>query len=249
MRTFLLAAAAFLALIHPAFASERYVAYQTARVTVGTDGRIGKLDWIGSTLSTQMLESLAARVRKVEFEPALVNGVPAEAETTILVRLEAKAQDSGLALNIYGVEEVAGYELTKPPRYPSRELRRGITAEVMLEVEFDGNGRVTAARAADDRSQYDRFLKASLSAARDWIMRPQRVAGVGVPGRAVVPVRFTIEGNREPGAAHGDLKFNDGGSLRVYREDSPELEKPWILADSRLRMRSIEGALDQPSGS
>lgn len=247
MRTLFLAVIACLVLFRPAAAAERYVAQQTARVSVGTDGRIGRLDWVGATLSPQMLDTLAARVRKVEFEPARVDGVPAEAETTLLVRLEAKAVDSGLALHIYGVEVTAGLDAAKPPRYPFGKLRDGKTAKIVLRIDFDGTGRVIEVQPSDPAAPRDDFLREAMKAAKRWTVRPERVAGVGVPGSAIVPVHFSIVGERQPGAPQGDLEFRDGGVLRVYREDSPDLEQPKTLADSRVRLRSIDGALDGDS--
>lgn len=225
-------------------AAERWVGQQKARVSIGADGRISAISLPGSTLSASMQGAIADRVRKVEFEPATVNGAPATAETTLLIQLEAKVQHDQLALDIYGIDVIAGYRKTTPPRYPARELRKGITGEAWVRVEYDRDGRVTGVAPAAADAPVDVFMSAAIAAARNWEMEPELVDGKGVPGTATVPVRFSIEGKDSPGAPSGDLKFPDGGVLRVYQTE----ETPWTLAQSRVRVRSPEAAMGMIDG-
>ncbi len=225
-------------------AAERWVGQQTARASIGADGRISAVSLVNSTLSAAMQDAIVERLRRVEFEPATVNGAPVTAETTLLVQLEAKVQHDQLALDIYGVDIIAGYRKTSPPRYPARELRKGITGEAWVRVEYDGEGRVTEVAPAVADASMDVFMTAALAAARKWELEPERVDGKGVPGTATVPVRFSIEGKGSPGAPSGDLKFPDGGVLRVYQTE----ETPWTLAQSRVRMRSPAAAMGMIDG-
>lgn len=243
LRSFLLVAFTCL-LLSPAFAAERFFGHQSARISVDREGRIARLEWVDSTLSAAMLDVLAARVRKVEFEPAMVDGVPAEAESTLHLRLEAKVVDANLSLHIDGVDVTAGIEPGTPPRYPPQMLRRGKTAVVKLRIEFDGSGRVTHIEPFDPDAPEDEFLRAATKAAKHWKFYPERVAGIGIAGTAIVPVRFSIQTGPRTTTGSGALEFKDGGVLHIYREGAPELTQLQMLAEPRLRLRSTEGALD-----
>lgn len=229
----------------PAHAGERWIGHQKARVSIDANGHVNTVNLVDSTLSTAMQTVLIERVRRVEFEPAQLNGAPASSEATVLIELEAQARADALTLTVSGVETIPGYRLTKPPRFPARELRKGISGRVELAVEYDGDGRVTKVAPANAQAPMDAFMKAAIEAARDWQFEPELVAGVGLAGTGVIPVTFAID--NEPVAAErsGDLKFPDGGVLRVYER----LESQGDLADSQVRVRSIAAAQEAISGS
>lgn len=229
----------------PAHAAERWIGHQTARVSIDTEGRVDTVRLVGSTLSNAMQTVLIERVRRVAFEPAQRNGAPASAEATVLIELEAKAQADALTLTVSGVESIPGYRLTKPPRFPARELRKGISGRVELAVEYDGEGRVTKVAPASADAPMDAFMKAAMKAARDWQFEPERVAGVGLAGSGVIPVTFSIDNEPVAGERSGDLQFPDGGVLRVYER----LESQGDLAESQVRVRSIAAAQEAISGS
>lgn len=229
----------------PAQAAERWVGHQTARVSIDASGHVSKVSLINSTLSDAMQAVLAERMRRVEFEPAQLNGVPASAEATVWIELEARAQADALTLTVSGVATIPGYRKTKAPRFPMRELRNGISSKVEVAVEYDGSGRVTAVTPASADAPMDAFMRAALKAAREWEFEPERVAGVGLPGSGIIPVTFEIEGEMPPGERSGDLNFPDGGVLRVYET----AESPWEIAQSQVRVRSIDGAQESISGS
>lgn len=229
----------------PAHAAERWVGYQKARVSIDASGQVSAVRLIDSTLSDAMQTVLAERVRRVEFEPAQLNGQAASAQVTVSIELQATAQADALTLAVSAVAVVPSVRKTNPPRFPMRELRKGISSKVELAVKYDGEGRVTAVAPASAEAPMDAFMQAAIKAASAWEFEPEQVAGVGVPGGGIIPVTFSIEGDSLPGARSGDLKFPGGGVLRVFET----AEAPWEIAQSQVRVRSIDGAQESISGS
>lgn len=229
----------------PAQAAERWLGHQKARVSIDASGRVSAVRLIDSTLSDAMQTVLAERVRRVEFEPAQLNGQAASAQVTVSIELQATAQADALTLAVSDVAVIPGVRTAKPPRYPARELRKGISGKVELAVKYDGDGRVTAVAPAAADAPMDAFMQAAMKAASHWEFEPEQVAGVGMPGGGIIPVSFSVEGESLPGARSGDLSFPDGGVLRV----NETAESQWEIAQSQVRLRSIEAAQEAISGS
>lgn len=233
------------AAVLPAQAAERWIGHQIARVSIDANGQVSTVNLINSTLGKTMQVALVERVRQVEFEPAKLNGTAASAQVTVSIELQANAQADALTLSVSNVAVIPGLRKSSAPRFPKRELRKGVSGKVELAVKYDGNGRVTAVAPAAADAPMDSFMQAALKAARNWEFEPEQVAGIGVPGAGIVPVSFSIAGDELPGARSGDLSFPDGGVLRVYET----AEAQWEIAQSQVRVRSIEGAQQAISGS
>lgn len=81
----------------------------------------------------------------------------------------------------------------RPPAYPSLSRRLGETGKVVLRVELDETGRVSAARVITS-SGFDRLDAAALAAVRTWRCRPAQRDGQAVRSVALQPFDFTLEG-------------------------------------------------------
>ena len=81
----------------------------------------------------------------------------------------------------------------RPPVYPSLSRRLGETGKVVLRVELDETGRVSAARVITS-SGFDRLDAAALAAVRTWRCRPAQRDGQAVRSVALQPFDFTLEG-------------------------------------------------------
>lgn len=231
-----LAAASF-----PALAEQRWAGWITARVSIDAGGKVTGAELQDPTISRGMQKDMIQRLHAVEFEPAMLNGKPAPAEATVSVRLGVEKVPEGMIAVIDDIAIVVGWRKRRPPHYPPRELQRGITGVAQLSIKYDADGKVLSVRPAGAATPTDPFMRAALDAAEDWVIDPQRVAGQGVASTITVPVRFTVIGGdslEEDGA--GDLKFRDGGKLRVYLVDPPQD----ALADSRVQIRSFAAAQD-----
>jgi periplasmic protein TonB len=81
----------------------------------------------------------------------------------------------------------------KPPPYPSVSRRLGETGKVVLQVELDETGRVTAAKVITS-SGHPRLDAAALAAVRTWRCQPAQRDGQAVRALALQPFEFTLEG-------------------------------------------------------
>lgn len=81
----------------------------------------------------------------------------------------------------------------KPPPYPTVSRRLGETGKVVLRVELDETGRVSAAKVISP-SGYPRLDEAALAAVRTWRCQPAQRDGQAVRAVAVQPFDFTLEG-------------------------------------------------------
>ena len=96
--------------------------------------------------------------------------------------------------------DAAGVKTTALPRsifsphpvYPAAALSKGETGRVVLRVQVDATGRVTA--VSIDRSSGSRSLDAAASAAiRRWRFNPATGNGTPIASEVRIPVRFRIE--------------------------------------------------------
>ncbi|MBW8370959.1 MAG: TonB family protein [Thiobacillus sp.] len=79
-----------------------------------------------------------------------------------------------------------------PPPYPLLSRRLGESGKVVLRVELDETGRVSAAQVISS-SGFDRLDAAALAAVRTWRCRPALRDGQAVRAVAVQPFDFTLE--------------------------------------------------------
>jgi protein TonB len=80
-----------------------------------------------------------------------------------------------------------------PPPYPAVSRRLGETGKVVLQVELDETGRVTAARVITS-SGYPRLDAAALAAVKTWRCQPAQRDRQAVRSVALQPFEFTLEG-------------------------------------------------------
>lgn len=81
-----------------------------------------------------------------------------------------------------------------PPAYPATSRRLGEEGLVVLRVELDESGSVSAARVAGS-SGHARLDEAALAAVRTWRCRPALRDGREVRAVALQPFKFVLEGN------------------------------------------------------
>lgn len=81
----------------------------------------------------------------------------------------------------------------KPPPYPSVSRRLGETGKVVLRVELDETGRVSAAKVITS-SGHPRLDEAALAAVRTWRCQAAQRDGRAVRAVALQPFDFTLEG-------------------------------------------------------
>jgi protein TonB len=81
-----------------------------------------------------------------------------------------------------------------PPTYPAVSRRFGEEGTVVLRVELDEHGHVSAARVATS-SGFVRLDEAALTAVRSWQCRPAWRNGQPVRAVALQPFKFVLQGS------------------------------------------------------
>ncbi len=81
-----------------------------------------------------------------------------------------------------------------PPAYPSQSRRLGEQGKVVLRVELDERGQVSAARVSTS-SASQRLDEAALGAVRQWRCNPAYRNGIAVRAVALQPFHFVLEGH------------------------------------------------------
>lgn len=77
-------------------------------------------------------------------------------------------------------------------RYPDEARSRGWQGQVELVVSLDAGGRPTSVTVTRG-SGHDMLDEAARRAVAGWRFRPERVGGMAVPSRVLVPVRFAMD--------------------------------------------------------
>ena len=229
--------------------NDHWVASQMAKVVIGRDGHVIDAQLLQSSLGPDMQAEIVRRIGQFEFEPAKKNGVAVEAETHVSVQLSIEPQDKQLAVKVADAVVTVGMVDLTPPRFPRSQLTRSQGAEVDLRIAYDTEGKVTDVEVTRAEPDLKVFREATLKAAREWLFAPEKIDGQPIAGSALIPVRFEFEGE-----GTGEIKFPDGGHLRVSRERESERQ----LLSSGTQLRSIgeevadaaatESADAQPAG-
>lgn len=220
-------------------ADDRWVASQMAKVVIGRDGHVIDAQLQQSSLSPAMQTEIVRRIGQFEFEPAQKNGVAVETETYLAIQLSVEPDGQQLAVKVAGANVTVGMVKLPPPRFPRSQLNRSQGAELELRLAYDTEGKVTDVEITRIEPDLKVFREATLKAARDWRFAPEKIDGQPIAGTALIPVSFEYVSNTT-----GEIKFPDGGRLRVSREREVERQ----LLSSATELRSIgEDLVDAPA--
>lgn len=163
------------------------------RLCLDPDGRIACLEPLPDQ-NRKMVNAVMESVPRWRFTPARLDGVPAHAESRLLVYLEGESDGKGgVSMRITRAHTAPGVIKSPPPRYPQREYTRQRPGNVLLNVEVQADGSVAKVEA--DKTFSDAaFVSASVQAVRRWTFEPERIAGQPVSTRLIIPVHFVIPG-------------------------------------------------------
>jgi hypothetical protein len=163
-------------------------------LTVGADGKAKDLVPL-QALPADVDQWIRQRVAAYTFQPATVNGQPRAAETTLYLDLVAAlAADGKSGYRINNLQ--TGPKLVRG-RYEVHPQEAGAGYFI---VTYDANGRVTEATMAKSTDSIGgrSFRKWGVGLARSFRLKPETVAGHGVPGSATIPIVFCWRGEACP---------------------------------------------------
>jgi TonB family protein len=163
-------------------------------------GNIIRMGPGGDEYNSAFRNKLEAIVRGWHFIAGKLNGQAAPTTTTLTVRAMLELADTGdYRVHMTDAHTGAGYERAVAPNYPLSALRIRHDGLVILNVDYDAEGRVTSAFRADgtERGIDNALVRAALDAAKQWTFKPETVDGHAVAGAVVLPFCFSIEGKQE----------------------------------------------------
>jgi TonB family protein len=168
-------------------------------VSLDAEGRVTKLESVDKPPEA-IRAPLDAAIRKWQFVSGTVNGneVPTETMLTLDVTL-VPAGDDKYALRVDDARTggaVKGKDMHGDyPKYPSDAVRHHRQGLVVLKVDYDSTGRVTAAkRHADAPAVANDLEVAAARAVKSWRFTPEVVGGRALAGSAIVPICFEMVG-------------------------------------------------------
>jgi hypothetical protein len=169
----------------------------SARVKVAASGDVEDVRVRGE-FDPHIVEHLDRAVRDLKIKPAQRNGKPVSAETTMnfIGELKRKSGDSGATITTRYTGHGPEFEKLVKPNYPTLGLSSsGRSAEVVLVVDIGSDGRVTDVQThyvvvPENGGNGTRFESVAKAAARKWLFNLERVDGLPVAARVLVPIRF-----------------------------------------------------------
>lgn len=223
---------------------------------LGADGSVENVSVHEPQLLPHVATAVANTIRRMRFDPVIVDGSPRRVRTSALFRVGFEGSDTQRKLLVGLIEfglPVAIEALY--PRFPEGAQARGHGAEVWLLVEVDDSGKVLAAEPAavvlsalprasgDDREReasVNEFIEMAQQTVRLWNIRMVEADAEGRL-RLIVPFSFGVQ--EEGGAARefaptlfpamGQL----GGDFNALRARSRSLPAGTLLQLSSISPR------------
>lgn len=172
---------------------------------IDPDGHVSEYH-LANKLSAAVTALVETNVRKWQFEPVLINGVPVRAKTAMHLYLSAEPQDKGYALRVTNIifGEPAFMKTNALPHFPDAAVKVGMGAKVILYLRLDSTGQVAdaaiyqtslGAHVADKEAGQWRalFEESTLAVARTWRFDlSETINGNRIGTSVQVPVTFNL---------------------------------------------------------
>ncbi len=204
-------------------APRQVIGYLQGEIAVAADGHVKSVE-LEKTKSQPLEAFFASQIKRWEFHPVRVNGVPTDAVAPLNLTVLATFGDDGKIQSIefrdidIGKSDIErrlpastpSLSSQPPVRYPEAGLRNGLSAEVRVAAEIGADGRVRRAAVYDlalvnagprnDRRvrdfAMDTFGKNAVEGVSKWTWTADGLAAAGCRAGCVglVSVRFTMDG-------------------------------------------------------
>lgn len=221
-------AGCFLMVIASAHAQDLRMQVQ-GDLLIDPQGRVSEYN-VTTAISPEAKALLDRSVRQWTFEPPTRQGQPIYARTRLDLTLAAIKSKDGYQLQVQQIRFTGSRKARRmePPHYPMEAARAGISADVLIAVRVDAQGRVLDVapvqtslpyRNATERdvANWSRvFEKSAVAAARRWTYEPADPRTEDSEATLIVPVDYR---------ADATPRANEG-----WRRDvaSPAQRIPWL---------------------
>ena len=185
------------------------------RMSLGADGKISALEPRSNTIAA-LREKLEPVVRSWEFEPGTINGQPASTETILSVDVSLLPEgDKTLAIRVDDVRTGGDIENQRVPSSTASMLAKlkenGGVVQRIYEISYDQLGAITKVSVLEGSTKVKgRFPDHTEKSFRHWKFVPERVAGIGIPGKVVISFCFSIIDSQRK---EGPVKISARGSI------------------------------------
>ncbi|WP_313916774.1 TonB family protein [Tahibacter sp.] len=156
------------------------------RVDVDAQGAIESVRFRDGT-GERLQAVLRERVQSWRFDPALVDGRPAPAQTTITIDLRAGAD--GQSIDIASVSAGPAPIFIEPPRYAPNG-RAALQGNVVLRCRIAADGRCRDI-TVEDATAPAKLQKSAKFALANWRFETEVVSGVAVTPWVLIPFCFS----------------------------------------------------------
>lgn len=182
-----------------AHAERREFTYGVA-AEIDPGGRVVDADLKASDVDEAFATTIEGLVKQWRFRPAMADGQPAAATTTLTTQVvvDIDENQSAKVTARYLRHGAAPDGLQLPPRYPKDAMRRQVSAEVAVVATVDAEGQPMKVELhslmmnLDDARLGKRFAAEAMETIRGWKFQPEQVNGKPVASKVVVPIKFTM---------------------------------------------------------
>ena len=177
----------------------------SAAVDVDAAGDVTRVQ-LDKAVPRGLADAMKQAAALAEFEPALLDGVPAPSRTTLNVTFQMVGQGNSLRAEVVELSSGGGGLRSQPPRYPPDAVRAEVGAKVWASVSFGADGKLDPSKSRiesmdlarpgrplsdSDRGRFDKqFRRAVETMMAKWVFVPDEVAGRAIPASVWVPVTF-----------------------------------------------------------
>jgi len=187
-------------------------------VGLEADGTIASLTPLNKDYQPVLQQRLEPAIRSWRFTAGKVNGTAAPTQTTLNVRVVLEPLESGdYVVRLRKASTGPTYAHLTSPEYPESALKFRRGGAVLVDIDFDADGRVTAAKATQgvEPKPAPDLVRAAVAAVKHWTLKPETIGGHGVAGRARLPICFSATRRQSDDTCHwkvaGDEESLDAG--------------------------------------
>ncbi|MGD8977907.1 MAG: energy transducer TonB [Gammaproteobacteria bacterium] len=163
----------------------------SAAIDVSLDGAGRVLEANVVKAPTPLVDPIESWVRTTIFEPAVVDGQAVSSTTSVLLQFSLDEVEDGYALKFLSYTTGPRLVRASEPRYPRRNLEKGLGGWVRLKFTVSPTGDVEDASVVESSDQS--FDKAALQAIERFKYKAPTVDGQGIRTVMEQTIEFKVD--------------------------------------------------------